>query len=152
MHKRVLVPLALIGAISLYGVWGSSPTIPLALTRQRAIARAAPEATVRGSIVWTQVESKLLTYREWNWLAPFTPGLGYVDTTDKDALLWVVAYRGPMVSSSPDYCEWSLLAFPADSRISGDWRASVCSKGQWPATFNLLPDRSWLRLDALRGD
>ena len=148
----MLVPLVLIAAVSIYGVWSSSPTVPLTLTRQQAIMRAAPEATVSGTITWTRVEAKLITYREWNMIAPFTPGLGYVDTTDGGALVWVVAYRGPIVSVSPDYCEWSLLAFRADSRMSPDWSASECGKGQWPVTFDLLPDRTWLRLDAFRSD
>jgi hypothetical protein len=75
-----------------------------------------------------------------------------VDTTDRDALVWVVAYLGPMVSASPDYREWTVLAFRADSRIATDWGASSCGKGQRPLGFGLLPDRSWFRLEDLRGD
>ncbi len=151
MRKLLFVPLALVAAI-IYVVWSSSPTVPLTLTRQQAIARAATDATVSGEVRWTQVESKLVTYREWNRLSPFTPTFGYVDTTDPDSLVWVVAYLGPMVSVSPDYCEWVVRAFRADSRIATDWGASQCGKGQWPSGFDLLPDRSWFRLDDMRGD
>ena len=90
MRKLLFVPPALVIAVAVYLVWSSSPTVPLTLTRQQAIERAAPEATLSGRTVWTGVESKLLRCREWNLLAPFTWGLGYVDTTDQDALVWVV--------------------------------------------------------------
>ena len=152
MRKLLFVPLALVAAIAILMVWSSSPTVPLTLTRQQAIARAATDATVRGKVVWTLVGSKLVTYGEWYRLFGLTPSLGYVDTTDPDALVWVVAYLGPMVSVSPDYCEWAVRAFRADGRIVSDWGASLCGKGRWPSGFDLLPDRSWFRLDDLRGD
>jgi hypothetical protein len=72
-----------------------------------------------------------------------TPGLGYVDPTDPDALVWLVAYVGPMVSISADYCEWGVRAFRADARIGTDWSAASCGKGQWPSDIDLFPDRSW---------
>jgi hypothetical protein len=152
VRKLLFVPLALVAAITILMVWSSSPTVPLTLTREQAIARAATDATVRGKVVWTQVESKLVTYGEWDRLFGLTPSFGYVDTTDRDALVWVVAYLGPMVSMSPDYCEWAVRAFRADGRIVTDWGASSCGKGQRPSGFDLLPDRSWFRLDDLRGD
>jgi hypothetical protein len=151
MRKLLFVPLVLVAAITISVVWSSSPTVPLTLTRQQAIARAATDATVSGTVVWTQIESKLVTYGEWDRVFGFTPGLGYVDTTDRDALVWVVAYLGPMVSISPDYCEWAVRAFRADSSIASDWGGSSCGKGQWPSGFDLLPDRSWFRLNDLRG-
>jgi hypothetical protein len=144
--------LAIAAAITIYMVWSSSPTVPLTLTRQRAIARAATDATVSGNVLWTRVESKLVTYGEWDRVFGLTAGRGYVDTTDRDALVWVVAYVGPMLSVSVDYCEWAMRAFRADSRIASDWGASSCGPGQRPWGFALLPDRSWFRLDELSGD
>ena len=152
MRKLLFVPLALAAAITISVVWSSSPTVALTLTRQQAIARAATDATVRGRVVWTQVETKLVTYGEWDRVFGLTLGGSYVDTTDRDALVWVVAYLGPMLSMSVDYCEWAVRAFRADSRIASDWGASSCGKGQRPSGFELLPDRSWFRLDDLRGD
>ena len=152
MRKLLFVPLALVAAITISVVWSSSPTVALTLTREQAIARAATDATVSGKLVWTQVETKLVTYGEWDRVFGVTPGRGYVGTTDRDALVWVVAYLGPMVSMSADYCEWAVRAFRADSRIASDWGASSCGKGQRPSGFDLLPDRSLFRLDDLRGD
>jgi hypothetical protein len=150
MRKLLFVPLALVAAITVYLVWSSSPSVPLTVTRDQAIARAASDATVHGKIVWTRVESKLVTYGESHRLFG-TPGLGYVDPTDPDALVWLVAYVGPMVSIGADYCEWVVRAFRADARIGTDWSASLCGKGQWPSDIDLFPDRSWFRLDDLRG-
>jgi hypothetical protein len=152
VRKLLFVPLALVAAIIISMAWSSSPTVALTLTRQQAIARAATDATVSGKVVWTQVETKLVTYGEWDRVFGLTPGRGYVDTIDRDALVWVVAYLGPMVSMSVDYCEWAVRAFRADSRIASDWGASSCGKGQRPSGFELLPDRSWFRLDDLRSD
>lgn len=143
MRKLLLAPLVLAAGIM---VWSSSPTVPLTLTRQQAIARAATDATVNGKVGWTQVESKLVTYGEWDRVFGITPGLGYVDTTDRNALIWVVSYVGPMVSTGANYCEWAVRAFRADSRIATDWGASLCGPGQRPSVFDLLPDRSWFRL------
>lgn len=151
MRKLLFVPLALAAGITIAMVWSSSPTVPLTLTREQAIARAATDATMNGNVRWTDVRSKLMTYGDFNRLFGWTPGLGYVDTTDRDALVWVVAYAGPLVSISSDYCEWVLRAFRADDRIATDWGASSCGKGQRPSAFDLLPDRSWFRLDDLRG-
>ena len=145
MRKLLLVPLSLVVAVVVYIVWSSSPNVPLVLSREDAIGRAAAEATRDGKRVWTRVESKLITYHEWNAIARITPGLGYVDTTDPSALVWVVAYRGPMLSVSADFCEWSMLAFRADDRITSDWSASECGQGERPRMFDLLPDRSWFR-------
>jgi hypothetical protein len=64
VRKLFFVPLALVAATIIYMVWSSSPTVPLTLTRQQAIARAATDATVSGKVVWTEVESKLVTYGE----------------------------------------------------------------------------------------
>jgi hypothetical protein len=150
MRKLLLVPLALVAAMTVYLVWSSSPSVPLTLTRDQAIARAATDATVHGKIAWTRVESKLVTYGESRRLFGL-PGLGYVDQTDPDALVWLVAYVGPMVSVGADYCEWTIRAFRADSRIGTDWSASLCGKGQRPSDIDLFPDRSWFRLDDLRG-
>jgi hypothetical protein len=152
VRKPLFVPLALVAAIIISVVWSSSPTVALTLTRQQAIARAATDATVSGKVVWTQVETKLVTYGEWDRVFGLTHGRGSADTMDRDALVWVVAYLGPMVSMSADYCEWAVRAFRADSRIATDWGASSCGKGQRPSGFYLLPDRSWFRLDDLRGD
>lgn len=147
MRKLLFVPLTLVATISVYMVWSSSPTVPLTLTRQEAIERSALDATDSGRAAWTHVESKLVTYAEWGRMLGRTPGLGQTDTTDPDALIWVVAYRGPMVSMSLDYCEWAVRAFRADGRIASDWGASMCGKGQRPWGFDLLPDRGWFRLD-----
>lgn len=114
MRKLLFLPLALVAAITIYMVWTSSPTVPLTLTRQQAIARAATDATVSGEVCWTQVESKLVTYREWNRPSAFKATRGYVDNTDPDSLVWVVAYLGSMVSVSPD-CEWLVRAVRADT-------------------------------------
>ena len=152
VRRLLFVPLALVAAITFSMVWSSSPTVPLTLTRQQAIARAASDATVSGKVAWTHVETKLVTYGEADRLFAITPGLGYVDRTDRDALVWVVAYLGPMVSIGADYCEWAVRAFRADGRIASDWGASLCGNGQPPSGFDLLPDRSWFRLDDLRDD
>jgi len=142
--------LSLVVVIVALTIWSSSPTVSLVLTREQAIARAAPDATLHGRLVWTHVDSKLITYREWNGLASFTLGLGYSDPTDGDALVWVVSYDGPMLSVGADSCEWTLLAFAADGRMPRDWRGSECGRGDRPSTFYMLVDRAWLRLDALR--
>jgi len=55
VRKLLFVPLALVAAVTVYMVWSSSPTVPLTLTRQQAIERAAPDATVSGRVAWTQV-------------------------------------------------------------------------------------------------
>lgn len=146
LRKLLLAPLALVAAITVYMVWSSSPTVPLTLTRQEAIERSAPDATFSGKVAWTQVESKLVTYGEaGDRLFRLTPGFGYVDPTDRDALVWVVAYLGP--SRSASFCEWTVRAFRADGRIATDWGASLCGQGRWPSSFDLLADRSWFRLD-----
>ena len=147
MRKLLFVPLGLVAAVTVYMVWSSSPTVPLTLTRRQAIERAAPDATVSGRVAWTHVESKLLTYAEWDRVFGPRSGRGQIETTDPDALIWVVAYLGPMVSMSIDYCEWAVRAFRADGRIATDWGASMCGKGQRPWGFDLLPDRGWFRLD-----
>jgi hypothetical protein len=149
--RKLLLLLAFVAAITIYMVWSSSPTVPLTLTRGQAIARAAMDATVSGKVVWTQVESKLVTYGEARRLFPFASGRSE-DTTDQDALVWVVAYVGPMVSMSTDYCDWAVRAFRADRRIASDWGASSCGPGQRPWGLGLLPDRSWFRFDDLRGE
>jgi hypothetical protein len=152
VRRLVLVPLALVAAITFSMVWSSSPTVPLTLTRQQAIERAASDATVSGKVAWSHVETKLVTYGEADRLFAMKTGLDYVDSIDRDALIWVVAYRGPMVSIGADYCEWAVRALRADGRIASDWGASLCGKGQPPSGFDLLPDRSWFRLDDLRCD
>jgi hypothetical protein len=150
MRKLLFVPLALVAGITVYLVWSSSPSVPLTVTRDQAIARAASDATVQGNLAWTRVESKLVTYGEARRLF-LTPSLNFVDPTDPDALVWLVAYVGPMVSISADYCEWGVRAFRADARIGTDWSAKSCGKGHWPSDIDLFPDRSWFRLDDLRG-
>lgn len=109
-------------------VLSSSPSVPLTLTRQEALARAA---TVSGAPAWTRVESKLVTYGE---LRPFllTPGLSQ-DTTDPQTLVWLVAYRGrlPAIESATYQCEWVMRAFAADDRMLSTWEASLCGQGEW---------------------
>jgi hypothetical protein len=58
----LLVPVAPLVVLAGYLVSISSPTVPLVLSRQQAIERAAPAATVNGKVAWTRVESKLITY------------------------------------------------------------------------------------------
>ncbi len=152
VRKLLFVPLIFIAAITVCMVWSSSPTVPLILTRQQAIERAATDATVSGKLLWTHVESKLVRYGEWNRVFPFTGTFGYVDTTDRDALVWLVAYFGPMGPTMSPNCDWAIRAFRADGRIATDWGASLCGGGQLPSDFELLPDRSWFRLDDPRGD
>jgi len=147
MRRLLLVPVALLVVLAGYLISSSSPTVPLVMSRQQAIDRAASAATVNGTVAWTRVESKLITYEQWRRLFGLTPGLGYVDTTNPDALLWIVAYRGPMHSISVDYCSWALETFPADGRMSRDWEARGCGPDGWPLTFDLLPDLSWWRLN-----
>jgi hypothetical protein len=148
MRRRrfLLVPAVLLVLIAGYLVWSSSPTVPLILSRQQAIERAALSAMVNGTVAWTRVESKLIRYEEWRRLFAPTPGLGYTDTTDANALLWVVAYRGPMPAISVDYCVWAFEVFPADARMPRDWGATECGPEGWPMTFDLLPDLAWWRL------
>lgn len=152
MRKLLFVPLIFVAGNIVYMVWSSSPTVPLTLTRQQAIARAATDATVSGKLAWIQVESKLVTYAEWSRILPLTPSFAYVDTTDRDALVWVVAYFGPMDPTKGPNCEWAIRAFRADGRIATDWSASLCGGGELPSAFETVPDRSWFRLDDLRGD
>jgi hypothetical protein len=147
VRRLLLVPVALLVVLAGYLVSISSPTVPLVLSRQQAIERAAPAATVNGKVAWTRVESKLITYEQSRRLFGFTPSLGYVDTTNPDALLWVVAYRGPMPSIGVGYCSWALEAFPADGRMAPEWGATECGPDGWPLTFDLLPDLSWWRLN-----
>jgi hypothetical protein len=147
MRRFLLVPVGLFVVLAGYLISSSSPTVPLMLSRQQAIERAAPAATVNGKVAWTRVESKLITYEQWRRLFGLTPGLGYVDTTNPDALLWLIAYRGPMPSISVDYCSWALEAFPADGRMFHDWGATECGPDGWPLRFDLLPDLSWWRLN-----
>jgi len=150
VRRLLFIPIAVVVLVTIYMTWTSSPSVPLALTREQAIARAAPDATTNGRVAWTQIESKLVTYGDWQRSFGLTPGLGYLDTTDRDALIWVVAYIGPMVSVSPDYCEWVVRAFSADRRLPVEWGAAQCGKGHWPSGLDFLPDRSWFRLDTLR--
>lgn len=152
MRKLLFVPLICVAAIIVYMVWSSSPTVPLTLTREQAIARAAADATVGGNVAWTHVEPKLVTYAEWSRVLPLEPSFGYVDTTDRDALVWVVAYFGTMDTTKSPNCEWAIRAFRADGRIATDWSASLCGGGELPSAFETVPDRSWFRLDDLRGD
>ena len=147
MRLFSLVPVALFVVLAGYLISSSSPTVPLVLFRQQAIERAASAATVNGKVAWTRVESKLITYEQWRRLFGLTPGLGYVDTTNPDALLWLIAYRGPMSSISVDYCAWALEAFPADGRMFHDWEAAECGPDGSSLTFDLLPDLSWWRLN-----
>jgi hypothetical protein len=146
----LLVPLVAIVILTAYMVWTSSPSMPLTTTREQAILRATPDATTNGKLAWTRVESKLVTYADLGRSFPLPVGsFGYVDTTDRDALVWVVAYLGPMVSTG-GHCEWVLRVFPADSRMPPDWSASECGRGHWPSGFDFLPDRSWFRADAFQ--
>lgn len=154
MVRRIaaIAVTALVLAAVTWLVWTSSPSVPLTLARQEAIARAASGASVGGTPAWTRVESKLVTYGE---LGPLllTPGLGLRDPTDPHALVWMVAYRGrlPAIESATYQCEWVIRAFPADHRLLESWEASLCGQGQWGWQFNLMPDRSWWRMDSLRG-
>jgi hypothetical protein len=152
--RRTRFLLALLLALLLFMGWTSSPTVSLALTRQQAVARAAVDATVHGQVAWSRVESKLVTYREWNgMLIPRVPGFGASDVPNPDALYWVVAYLGPLTPVSADYCEWVIRVFAADERApSPDYGASTCGRGGWQWSFSVLPDHSWFRPDALRGE
>lgn len=148
MRKSLIAALAVVSAIAMYMVWTSSPTVPLTLARQEAIDRAAVDATVDGRVAWTRLESKLVTYREWQGPFGLSGGLGYPDTRDPDTLYWAVAYLGPMTAmDSPSYrCQWVVRIFAADRRAPDpDDGADVCGQGGWRFEFALLPDRSWWR-------
>jgi len=103
---------------------------------------------VGGRVSWSNVQSKLVTYHEWNDVARLASGAA-TDATNTDALVWVVAYDGPMTGSFD--CQWTLVAVAADGRISDQWQADECGNGNWPSRFDLLVDRSWPRLEVLRG-
>lgn len=152
---RRFLALALIGIVAfivIVMVWTSSPTVLLTLSREQAIERAALGATVNGERMWTRVESKLVTYREWTRLLHGLPAgsLGYQDTMDPDALFWIVAYLGPLVPiETPSYrCDWVIQIYAADERAPATYGASMCGKGAWQWGFAVLPDRSWWRLGA----
>ena len=141
----VLAGLAVAGALLL--VWTSSPNVPLTLTRREAIERASVDATVGGRVMWTRVESKLATYREWTRLLHMPP-TGDEDPLNPDALFWVVAYVGLLATvDTPAYrCEWVIRVFAADGRTPATYGASTCGQGGWQWPFALLPDRAWWRL------
>jgi hypothetical protein len=153
---RRLLPLALLVGVViplvLVLVWTSSPTVPLTLSRNQAIERAALDATVKGELLWTRVESKLVTYREWTRVLHLPPSgsRGHKDTMDPDALYWIVAYLGPLAPvESPSYrCDWVIRVFAADGRAPETFGASMCGKGGWQWGFAVLPDHSWWRLGA----
>jgi hypothetical protein len=150
----VLVLGSLAALVVGFMVWSSSPAIPLTLSRQQAVEQAAVDATVKNEIAWTRVESKLVTYREWTRVIGIpTSGRGAREEMNPDALFWVVAYLGPLVSmEGPGYrCDWVLRVFAADQRAPATYGASMCGMGGWRWEFAVLPDRSWWRLEDLRG-
>jgi hypothetical protein len=146
----VLLSAVLLGAIAFFA-WTSSPTVPLTLTRQEAIDRAAVDATVEGQVAWTRVESKLVTYAEWRRVFS-APSSHAKDTINPEALFWIVAYLGRLVPvESPSYrCDWVIRVFPADERVPATFGASMCGQGGWQWEFAVLPDHSWARLDVFR--
>jgi hypothetical protein len=151
LRRLVLVALSvLLLACVIFFIWTSSPSVPLTLTRQQAIDRAAVDATVDGSVTWTRVESKLVTYAEWRRL--FSIPTVAADTTNPDSLFWIVAYLGRLVpvESLSYHCDWVMRVFAADERAPATFGASTCGQGGWQWDFVFLPDHSWGRLDGIR--
>jgi len=146
----VLLSAVLFVALAFF-IWTSSPIVPLTLTRQQGVDRAAVDATVDGQVTWTRVDSKLVTYGEWRRLFS-SPSSHAKDDTNPDALFWVVAYLGRLIPfESPSYhCDWVIRVFAADERAPATFGASMCGQGGWQWKFVVLPDRSWFRLDGLR--
>ena len=152
MRRFLLVVLSAVLFVALaFFIWTSSPIVPLTLTRQQAVDRAAVDATVDGQVTWTRVDSKLVTYGEWRRLFSLSSSHAK-DDTNPDALFWVVAYLGRLIPfESPSYhCDWVIRVFAADERAPATFGASMCGQGGWQWEFVVLPDRSWFRLDGLR--
>jgi hypothetical protein len=142
---------AILLTAAIFLIWTSSPTVPLTLTRQQAVDRAAVDATVDGQVGWTRTESKLVTYAEWRRLFS-APSSHVKDDTNPDALFWMVAYLGRLVpfESASYHCEWVIRVFAADARVPATFGSSMCGQGGWQWEFVVLPDHSWWRLDGLR--